>query len=554
MPFFQRWLFVLLVLAAGAAVLPGCAVRQGGPGGKPDFELVVLHTNDTHGHPVAFDRYPEKRVGGLPARATIVERIRRDHPNVLLLDAGDLNTGRLVSNMFQAEPDVRGYNALGYDAVALGNHEFDPPRSVLRRQMDMAAFPFLSANVRTRGGSLLAQSHRVFSFDGFRVAVLGLTTPETREIARPENVRDLVFEDPVETARALVPVLRREADLVIALTHLGIYPGTDKGARRLAREVPGIDLIVDGHTHTRMDAPIVADRPGEDGGTLIVQAWQWGLVLGKLKLTVRDGRVRGHAFEAIPVNPGVGAERVPEDPEMLALLEPYVERAAAAGARVIGRARGLFPNDRVRQEETALGDLVADSMIWSAANLAPDLAVQNGGAIRSSIPPGDLTVGRIHDVLPFDNTVVVVELRGRDVRALFDRAASLEDGHGGFLQVSRGVEIVLGAGKGPCLEVRVNGRPLQDGRVYRVAANAFLASGGDGYDVFQKALRRIDTSRFLRNVLVDYIAHLGGEIAPATGRRIQRRLDSRARPLPGGAGERAARPKSNRERSAGETG
>lgn len=515
----KTWVLAFLVLSA-AAVGPGCTFLQpSGPSGP--HTLVVLHTNDTHGHPAAFDFPPAERVGGLPARATLVERVRQEHRNVLLLDAGDVNTGLMVSNLFHAEPDILGYNALGYDAMTLGNHEFDPPRSVLLDQMAKAAFPFLSANIRTSDGALLAQSHILRSFDGFRVAVFGLTTPETRGIARPTHISDLRFEDPVDTARTLVPELREQADLVIALTHLGIYPDPNRGARRLAREVPGIDLIVDGHTHTRLDAPIVVKHPAAGTRTILVQAWKWGLVLGKLELTLQNGRIQGHTFEAVPVN--LDARTVPEDLELLALLQPYLDRAAAAGARVIGRAGGLFSNDRVREAETALGDLVADAMLWSAQTLSPDLALQNSGSIRAEIPPGAVTIGRIHDVLPFDNTVVVLSLRGRQVRALLDRSASLEPGHGGFLQVSRGVSVVLGPEPGPCRDIFVNGRRLEDERLYRVAVPSFLAEGGDGYQVFREAVRPYDTSRFQRDVLVDYIQHLGGEIHPVTEGRIQRR-------------------------------
>ncbi len=514
----KRWVSAFVILLAAAAG-PGCAVLEpSGPSGR--HTLVVLHTNDTHGHPAAFDLNPAKQVGGLPARATLVERIRQEHPNVLLLDAGDVNTGLMVSNLFHAEPDILGYNALGYDAMTLGNHEFDPPRPVLLDQMARAAFPFLSANVRTSDGGLLAQSHIIRPFDGFSVAVFGLTTPETRETAHPAHVSDLRFEDPVAAAQALVPGLRRQADLVIALTHLGIDADPDRGARRLAREVPGIDLIVDGHSHTRLDAPMVVEHPASGTRTILVQAWKWGLLLGKLDLTLQNGRIEKHAFEPVPIN--LDARTVPEDPELLALLQPYVDRAAAAGARVIGRAPAPFSNDRVREEETALGDLVADAMLWSAQALEPDLALQNSGSIRADIPPGAVTIGRIHDVLPFDNTVVVLGLRGRQVRAILDRSASLEPGHGGFLQVSRGVTLVLGPGPGPCRDIRVNGRPVEDEHVYRVAVPSFLAEGGDGYSVFREAVRRYDTSRFQRDVLVDYIQHLGGEIHPVTEGRIQR--------------------------------
>ncbi|MCG6919264.1 MAG: metallophosphoesterase, partial [Deltaproteobacteria bacterium] len=163
--------------------------------------LVVLHTNDTHGHPLKFFYYPSPDVGGLPARATVVERIREDHKNVLVLDAGDLNTGRAESNLFKARPDIEGYNYIGYDAMALGNHEFDNPIRVLREQMELATFPFISANVRSKGGDYLAKPFIIKEFAGLKVAIFGLTTKETEIIGNPEYVKDLVFEDEVAVAK-----------------------------------------------------------------------------------------------------------------------------------------------------------------------------------------------------------------------------------------------------------------------------------------------------------------------------------------------------------------
>jgi len=485
--------------------------------------LVVLHTNDTHGHPVAFDHHPSKNVGGLPARATLVERIRSTGADVLLLDAGDINTGCMVSNLFQAKPDIRGFNALGYDAMALGNHEFDQPIDVLRRQMSWAAFPFLSANIRTREGALLATSHVIRSFDGFRVAVFGLTTPETRIISNPDHVKDLVFEDPVTAAKRLVPELRKEADMVIALTHLGVYSSSDRGSRRLATEVEGIDLIVDGHSHTRLEQPIVVHHPGTGRQTLVVQAWKWGLVLGKLEMDIRDGRIDSYSYALIPVRVAgtAGEKGVPEDADLVRMLRPYVEKTAREGSRVIGRAEGTFPNERVREEETALGDLVADAMLWSARDLEPDFAIQNGGGIRAPLAAGPVTVGDIHAVLPFDNTVTVLDLSGRDVRAVLDRGASMGKGRGGFLQVSGGLRVAFRRGSGRCDTIHVNGRPLQDDRIYRVVTLSYLAGGGDGYAAFLKAGNRTDTSRFQRDVLVDYIAFLGGAVRPEIRNRIR---------------------------------
>lgn len=496
--------------------------------------LVVLHTNDTHGHPVKFFQYPAPDVGGLPARATVVARIREQHRNVLVLDAGDLNTGRLESNLFKARPDLEGYNYIGYDAMAIGNHEFDNPIGVLREQMELATFPFISANVRTKGGEYLAEPYIIKELDGLKVAIFGLTTKETEVIGNPENTRDLVFEDEIEIANNLVPELRRKADLVIALVHLGIYDSSSKGSKRLAYEVSGIDLIVDGHSHTKLDAPIVVTHPLTGHNTPIVQAWKWGLILGKVDLFVQNKRVIDYRFEAIPINlkevekrpDGAKVyhfigEEIPEDPKLLDLLKPYVAKAESVLFKVIGQAEATFFYDGVREEENPLGNLVADSMLWYTKYLGADFALQNGGGIRADLPEGRLTERMIYEALPFDSTVVVLTLDGKSVQSLFEYMATISSGQGGFPQVSEGVSMTIDMSKKKCTQVMINGKPLDTSRTYKIATNSYLAAGGDGYRIFLKAIDAYDSSMFQRDVLIEYIEYLGGRIKPQTLDRIQ---------------------------------
>ena len=253
------------------------ATRHNDPSKTPQIHrLTVLFTNDVHGHPVKFSNLSVPDVGGLPALATLVKGIRNTNENVLLLDAGDLNTGQSVSNFFKARPDIIGYNFMGYDAMVLGNHEFDHPVDVLKEQMHLAKFPFLSANVKTRHGDHLAIPYIIKRFNGFKVAVFGLTTTETRITGNPDHIKDLVFEDEIHVARQLVPYLRERADLIIALTHLGIYEGMNRGSKRLAAQVAGIDLIVDGNTDTKLETPLIIEDPDSTHQTLIVS----GVALG----------------------------------------------------------------------------------------------------------------------------------------------------------------------------------------------------------------------------------------------------------------------------------
>ena len=496
--------------------------------------LVILHTNDTHGHPVKFFQHPAPDVGGLPARATIVNRIREQNRNVLVLDGGDLNTGRVESNLFKARPDLEGYNYIGYDAMVIGNHEFDHSLHVLREQMELVNFPFISANVRTQGGVYLAAPFIIKDFAGFKVAIFGLTTKETEVIGNPEHVRDLVFEDEIEVAKELVPELRTKADLVIGLVHLGIYDSYSKGSKRLAYEVSGIDLIVDGHSHTKLDAPIVVTHPLTGHNTPIVQAWKWGLILGRVDLFVQNKRVIDYSFEAIPinlkevVNKPDGAktyhfigEKIPEDARLLELLEPYVVKAESVLSKVIGQAEATFFYDGVREEENPLGNLVADSMLWHTEYLGADFALQNGGGIRADLPEGKLTERMIYEALPFENTVVVLTLEGKSVQSLFEYMATISSGQGAFPQVSEGVSMTIDTSGKQCTQVMINGKPLDTSRTYKIATNSYLAAGGDGYRILLKASDAYDSSMFQRDVLAEYIEHLGGRIKPQTFGRIK---------------------------------
>jgi len=496
--------------------------------------LVVLHTNDTHGHPLKFFHDPAPDVGGLPARATVVKRIREQHRNVLVLDGGDLNTGRSESNLFKARPDLEGYNYIGYDAMVLGNHEFDNPIDVLREQMKLANFPFVSANVRTEGGKYLTKPFIIKEFDGLRVAVFGITTKETEIIGNPEYTKGLVFEDEIEVAKNLVPELQRKADLVIGLVHLGIYDSFSKGSKRLAHEVSGIDLIVDGHSHTKLDSPIVVTHPLTGHHTPIVQAWKWGLIMGRVDLLVQNKRVIDYRYEAIPINlkevekkpdgtkvDHFVGEEIPEDLKLLALLEPYAAKAEAVLFKVIGQGEAPFFYDGVRKEENPLGNLVADSMLWYTKYIGADFALQNGGGIRADLPEGRLTERMIYEVLPFDSTVVVLTLDGKNVQSLFEYMATISSGQGGFPQVSEGVSITIDMSKKQCTQVMINGKPLDTSRTYKIATNSYLAAGGDGYRVFLKAMDAYDSSMFQRDVLIEYIEYLGGRIKPQTFGRIK---------------------------------
>lgn len=501
---FETFLRPLLTLAV--LLLCGCAAL---PHAQPAPQtLTVLHTNDHHG------RFWKNAKGeyGLAARKTVVDRVRAEAAarggHVLLLDAGDVNTGVPESDMLDAEPDIRGMNAMGYDAMVVGNHEFDNPLPVLRRQEGWMDFPLLAANIYDSSGQRLFPAYRLFRLPGLNVAVFGLTTETTAFVGNPEHIKGLTYRPAVDEARELVPQLRGQADVVIALTHLGYaedalpgIPGT--GSEILARAVPGIDLIVDGHSHTALHAPVPV------GGAVIVQAGEYGKYVGRVDLLHDEGRVRVLGGSLLPVNLTASADGqeappqnpVPEDPAMLSLLGPFQERGEQALLTVIGQATGTFTADRtvMRSSQTALGTLACLAVMDKTG---ADVAVLNSGGIRAPIASGPVTYKDVLTVKPFGNTVCTVDMTAEELVEYLRLTASLPSGSGGFAQYGGvGFEVRAGAVE----NVLVRGGPLDARRMYTVALDSYLAAGGDGYPRVNNRQGFVDTGFVDADVLREYI-------------------------------------------------
>lgn len=490
-------------------------------------QLVILHTNDTHGHPVAFDNYPAKNIGGLPARSTYVDSIRKSYSNVLVLDAGDYNTGRPESNFFYAEPDIIGYNHIGYDAVAIGNHEFDVPREILMKQMKQAKFPFLSANIKTQDGKYLAKPYIIKKYRNIKVGIFGLTTVETQQQGNKDNFTDLIFEDEVETAKEMVSLLKDKVDIIIALSHLGLYDDKNRGSKRVALNVEGIDLIIDGHTHTQMYEPEVVN------GTPIVQSWKWGMGVGKAIFTMKNGEIANFNWNLDPINlqevkltddwkkeVSYITEKIEEDKKLSFKLDNYMYEVDKILSEVIGKSSGTYYSANIRKKSQPLGDLVADSMLWYTEEFDVDFAIQNSGGVRADIPSGSITKKIIYEVLPFDNTVVIATLKGEDVIKLFEYLGTINSGEGAFPQVSDGVSFVLDHSNRISSDITINGEPLDPAKDYKIATNSFMADGGDGYVILKNATDLYDTSTYQNEVLIEYIKSKESSIFPADNQRI----------------------------------
>lgn len=498
---------IYILLAAGNSIAGMSTIR-------------IIHVNDFHGFAEPHKSQGSGEfLGGIAWLGAEVEKLRREKPS-LLLAAGDMISGNTWANLFHGESVIELMNLMGFDAMTVGNHEFDYGPVILKKRVTNALFPVLGANVN---GLDLLKPYVIKELAGLRIAIIGVVTEDTPFTTHPRNVKGLKFEPVLETVKKYLPELRRKADIVVVLSHIGFAVD-----RTLAEQVPGIDVIVGGHSHTKVE------KPATVGPTIIVQAWEHGKALGVLDLTVEDGKLAGFNGWLVAVKPGMGEP----DRIVQALVDKYQRRVDAALDGYVGKTEVDLDGENVRKRETNLGDLVADIVRFSAGG---DAAILNGGAIRAGIKKGAIRVKDIYSALPFDNYIVAVRLTGEQIRrALEHGVSSVDSGSGAFPQVS-GISFSYSraavAGK-RVREIFVNGKPVDPRREYIVATNDFLVAGGDGYTVFGDAIGSSrnftvtagtvkggkiaysDPSELLRDLVVEYVKERR-IIAPQTEGRIK---------------------------------
>lgn len=470
--------------------------------------LAILHFNDFHGQVEPVRRQGGEE-GGLARLCALIEEKRKEAASggetPLVLFAGDLFTGTAFSTLFQGGPEVAVLSKTGLDGATTGNHEWDFGADVLRKRASEASFPLLLCNVEAEaGGKAFWLSHKVVRAGPLRVALTGVTTPDTPLTTAPGNTRGYRFEDPVASLRSLLEDHRGEADLWVVLSHCGFEQD-----RRIAREVPGIALVVGGHDHKELE------RPYLEGGVPIVQAGDRGRFLGEVHLTAQKGRLLRADGRLLPVSASLKA-----DPEADAFLAGFLKKEEELLGAPVGRLPEALSGDRklLRTEEAPLGNLLTDAMRLASG---ADCAFLNGGAIRAGLPAGEVTGRDLYACLPFFDSLTTVELEGAAIQALLDRCAGFprEDPPGGFLQLSG---IAVRYEGGGAREITVGGVPLDPKRTYVVACTQFLVSGGDGLVEFThgKAVRDwgIGLQELLRRTL-----SRPGFVPPGTEGRILRR-------------------------------
>lgn len=501
----NRGLRLLLLCAFWMVLLPALAAAQ-------QVSLTILHTNDTHSHLLPFS-YPSRvspgselaalrarsNIGGIARRATLYKRLRaeleRKGTTVWLVDAGDFSDGTPFSTEYHGEADIEAMNAAGYAFGTIGNHELNNPLPRLKNLIGMFRFPLLCANLTENAtGQLLVRASVIREVGPLRIAVFGLTTREGAHYPAAKGL--LTIEGEMEAARRMAVALRREADIVIALSHAG-----EEMDGRIASAIPGIDVIVGGHSHSRLpfgeripfseDVNVKAPR-----GTIVVQAHQWGGELGRLDLQFsRDEgagwRVSRYQARLIPV-----LSDIPDDPAVAAVVDRYWKPIASRYGVILGQAADDFVPQR---DDLAHYNLVADAV---RETYGTEIELENTGGVRAPLVKGKITQADLADMDPFENTVVTFEITGRQLKEVLLKTRPAVSG------------LRYRIDRGRLAEVTVGGKPVEDDRVYTGATNSYFL----GFAL--KGIESVNTGKLRREVVAEYIRKKGTVRPLYDGRRV----------------------------------
>ena len=488
-------------------------------GDTDGFDLYVVHTNDVHGRIIS----GEDGSMGYAKLDTLLEEAREVFPNILLLDGGDTLHGTNLANMFEGQTVLDIMNMLGYDAMVPGNHDFNYGSERLFEAADWAeenaSFRILGANVTDEDGYMLLQPYQIYDFNGFKVCVLGLTTPDTKTKSHPKNTVGVEFlhQAVIDNAQYAIDLAHEYADFVIVLGHIGVVADGESGitSEYIAENLDGIDLFVDGHSHTVMDGGEMVN------GTLITSTGQYMNNVGIVEIHVdadnnaeiTDAFLLPAAEVLDPSTSDIlsyyGISEVPDDPD----VDAYIAEKEAELDTILNRVVARIPMDLngeradVRTRKTNLSKLICDAM---TAESGADFTIMNGGGIRASLKAGYVTLGNINDVLPFTNTITVCRITPSDVyKALEHGYSMLPEQNGAYAQTDLSVVYSASAPAGEKIKrVYLDGTLLDKNDTtteYLVATNDFMAAGGDGYTMFGSV---VTEGNMLNEVFIDYLTEL----------------------------------------------
>ncbi|MBR9653106.1 bifunctional metallophosphatase/5'-nucleotidase [Thalassovita aquimarina] len=499
-------------LLSGAAVVALSAGMV-----QADYSLTILHTNDFHARFEPISKYDSgcsaedntegKCFGGSARLVTAIDAARARSNNSILVDGGDQFQGTLFYTYYKGKLAAEMMNKMRYDAMTVGNHEFDDGPEVLRGFMDAVDFPVLMSNADVSGEEMLAgklAKSMVIERGGEKLGLIGLTPHDTPELSSPGP--NIIFTDPVQAVQGEVDKLTEMGvNKIIVLSHSGYHVD-----QKVAAGTTGVDVIVGGHSNTYLSN--TSDRaegpyPTMVGDTAIVSAYAYGKFLGELNVTFDDaGKVVEAKGEPIIMDASVAEEEATKAriTEAAIPLEEIRNKVVAETAEEI-----IGVKTECRAVECAMGNLIADAMLDRVKDQGIEIAIQNGGGIRASIDAGPVTMGEVLTVLPFQNTLSTFQVTGATIlEALENGVSQIEDGAGRFPQVA-GMTFAFDKSQpagSRISDVMVGGEPLQMEKVYGVVSNNFVRNGGDGYGMFRDAMNVYDFGPDLADVTAEYIA------------------------------------------------
>ncbi len=523
-----RELLPATLIASGLLVMPVAATA--------DYGLTILHTNDFHARFEPISKYDSpcsaednaegKCFGGTARLVNAIADARSRSNNSILVDGGDQFQGTLFYTYYKGKMAAEMMNMLQYDGMTVGNHEFDDGPEVLRGFMDAVEFPVLMSNADVSAEPLLSDvlsKSTVIERGGEKIGLIGLTPQDTDELASPG--KNITFSDPVAAVQGEVDRLTADGvNKIIVLSHSGY--GIDQ---RVAAGVTGVDVIVGGHSNTLLsntNERASGPYPTMVGDTAIVQAYAYGKFLGELNVTFDDD---GKLIEAVGEPVLIDGE-VAEDEKTVARIKELAEPLEAIRQKVVAESAAAIEGSRdvCRAMECAMGNLVADAMLARVADQGVSIAIQNSGGLRASIDEGEVTMGEVLTVLPFQNTLSTFELSGGDIIAALENGVSqVEEGAGRFPQVA-GLQFTwdasVAANEGRITDVSVakDGQwvPIDVDAMYGVVTNNYVRGGGDGYKIFStNGKNAYDYGPGLEVVVADYLAS-EGPYTPYTDGRI----------------------------------
>lgn len=507
-----------------------CALALTTGAAQADYKLHVIHINDLHSRIEPINRFDStcnaednaegKCFGGYARVITKINELRADlaDENVIVLDAGDQYQGSLMYTTYKGEVEAEFAERVGFDAMAVGNHEFDDGDQGLRDLTDRVSFPVISGNIDVSKSNILAgqvDNHTILEVGGQKIGIISALAADTVETSSPSDA--VIFTNEIESLQADVAALEAQGvDMIIALNHVGVTKDME-----IAKAVKGIDAVIGGHSHTLFSNTEEGAMayPTMVGDVPVVQAYAYSKYVGHLELTFDDnGKVISAGGDTILLDASVA-----EDEAAVARIAELAGPIEEMKTRVIGASSDVIEGSRdvCRAAECPMGNLVADAMLDRVADQGVQIAIQNGGGIRASIDSGEVTMGEVLTVLPFQNTLSTFSVTGDAVLAALENGVGqIEEGAGRFPQVA-GLSYTFDAAAEPgarISDVKVGDTPLDLAATYQAVSNNYVRNGGDGYAMFEDAADAYDFGPDLADVVAEFLAGKGDYVPYTDGR------------------------------------